>query len=404
MDSKIALIIQITGVVLITILTIFLRRSLKVTALKYWTYAWLCLSFALISLRLAFSSEQHSDSLYSLYFFGEYLFGSMLVAGCRSLHKDEELKMPSGLVIVPLCLLAIGLPAVAKSFDQIYNVHSLIVAGFFVAAFLALRKSRIKSFGWRVMHIAVALLALDFFAFFGIFTARQFVSFPVDFLQFNAVVDLVLETALGFGMVIVILERFLADFKTANEKLEDAHKRLEGLVHTDPLTAAFNRHAFYGFMKKRDEESTSTSGCVGFFDIDGLKDINDTYGHAAGDHAIRIVARAIREMIRAEDLMYRWGGDEFFVIMVSMDAGMAELRMRRLDELLYGVRLEDLPEPINIGVSCGFTNFEDSTMLEKAIKDSDSEMYRRKQERKQAVREQIGYLHTQSDTSNSVRI
>ena len=222
MDSKIALIIQITGVVLITILTIFLRRSLKVLALKYWTYAWLCLSFALISLRLAFSSEQHSDSLYSLYFFGEYLFGFLLIAGCRSLHEDEELQMPSGLVLIPLCIVAIGLPAAAKSFDQIYNLHSLIISGFFVAAFLSLRKSKIKSFGWRVMHVSVALLALDCFSFFAIFTIRQFVIFPIDFLQFNSVVDLVLETALGFGMVIVILERFLADFKSANEKLENA--------------------------------------------------------------------------------------------------------------------------------------------------------------------------------------
>ena len=402
MDSKIALIIQITGVVLITILTIFLRRSLKVLALKYWTYAWLCLSFALISLRLAFSSEQHSDSLYSLYFFGEYLFGFLLIAGCRSLHEDEELQMPSGLVLIPLCIVAIGLPAAAKSFDQIYNLHSLIISGFFVAAFLSLRKSKIKSFGWRVMHVSVALLALDCFSFFAIFTIRQFVIFPIDFLQFNSVVDLVLETALGFGMVIVILERFLADFKSANEKLENAHKRLEDLVHTDPLTAAFNRHAFYGFIKKGGDEPNSVSGCVGFFDIDGLKEINDNHGHAVGDQAIRVVARAIREIIRAEDLLYRWGGDEFFVIMVSMDSEMAELRMRRLDGLLKGVSLDDLSEPIDIGVSCGFTDFADSAKLEAAIKDADSEMYRRKQKRKQEQLERTGYLHSVNENPSLI--
>ena len=94
MDSKIALIIQITGVVLITILTIFLRRSLNVLALKYWTYAWLCLSFALISLRLAFSSEQHSDSLNSLYFFGEYLFGFLpRLKNLAALRKIEIMEI-----------------------------------------------------------------------------------------------------------------------------------------------------------------------------------------------------------------------------------------------------------------------------------------------------------------------
>ena len=403
MDSKIALIIQITGVVLITILTIFLRRSLKVIALKYWTYAWLCLSFALISLRLAFSSEQHSDALYSLYFFGEYLFGFMLVAGCRSLHEEEELKMPSALITVPLCLLAIGLPAAARSFDQIYNIHSLIISGFFIAAFFALRKSRIRGFGWRLMHVSVALLALDFFAFFSISTAHQFVTFPINFLQFNFVVDLVLETALGFGMVIVLLEKLLADSRKANETLRDAHERLEKLAHTDPLTEAFNRHAFYGFVKNRDEGSESVSGCVGFFDIDDLKGINDRFGHAAGDQAIRAVVRTIRQVIRAEDFIYRWGGDEFFVLMVSMEAKMAETRMARLEELLSGFILAQSIEPIDIRVSFGFTDFDDSTKLEKAIKNADSEMYRRKQKRKEAVRNQI-YLPSLNETSNSIRI
>ncbi len=57
MDSKLGLIIQLNGVFLITILSLFLRRSLKLTALKYWTTAWLCLSFALICLRLGFEYD-----------------------------------------------------------------------------------------------------------------------------------------------------------------------------------------------------------------------------------------------------------------------------------------------------------------------------------------------------------
>ena len=85
MDSKIGLIAQLNGVFLITILSLFLRRSLKLTALKYWTIAWLCLSFALISLRLAFDYTQLGSLLFTYYFLGEYIFGFMLIAGIRSL-------------------------------------------------------------------------------------------------------------------------------------------------------------------------------------------------------------------------------------------------------------------------------------------------------------------------------
>ena len=87
MDTNIALLIQLTGVILIAILTVCLQRSLKSVALKYWTYAWLSLSLALIFLRLAFEYGSQANSLYSLYFFGEYLFGFMLVTGCRSLYS-----------------------------------------------------------------------------------------------------------------------------------------------------------------------------------------------------------------------------------------------------------------------------------------------------------------------------
>ena len=135
-------------------------------------------------------------------------------------------------------------------------------------------------------------------------------------------------------------------------------------------------------MRKQGEGAAASTGCVGFFDIDDLKAINDCFGHTAGDMAIRTVVRAIRELIRAEDLIYRWGGDEFFVIMVSMDAEMAEKRMARLDSILSDVFVEGIPEPISIGVSWGFMDYADPDDLEAAIKSADSMMYRRKQLRK----------------------
>ena len=383
MDSKIGLIIQLNGVVLITVLSLCLRRSLRVTALRYWTTAWLSLSFALICLRLGFSYEEFSSFLFTYYFLGEYLFGFMLVVGCRSLRGDYELKHRSELLFIPYVIAAVVLPHLAPDFNDVFNVHAIIMAGFYAAAFYNLGKSREASFGWRVLYISLALLTIDFLAYAVIFSVRNFANFQTDLLSYNSIVDLVLQTALGFGMVIVLLEKVLNDFRDTNEQLLSTQRKLEQLVHTDPLTDAFNRHAFYGFMQKQGENSTSTSGCVGFFDIDDLKAINDCFGHAAGDSVIRSVVRSIREIIRAEDLIYRWGGDEFFVVMVSMSAEMAESRMMRLESLLQNVYIDGLSEPITVGVSWGFTDYISAADLESAIKSADSEMYRRKELRKQ---------------------
>src|SRR6187397_483781 len=107
MDSKIGLIIQLNGVVLMTILSLCLRRSLKVTALRYWTMAWLSLSFALICLRLAFSYEEFGSYLFTYYFLGEYLFGFLLVIGCRSLDTGYTERPRVEVFFIPFVIVAV---------------------------------------------------------------------------------------------------------------------------------------------------------------------------------------------------------------------------------------------------------------------------------------------------------
>lgn len=385
MDSKIGLIIQLAGVSLITLLTLFLRRSLNVVALKHWTNAWLFLSFSLFCLRLAFSYESYSVQLFSFYFLTEYFFGFLLVAGCRSLSGNTEMRMRSELWVLPFIIVAFGLPFLADDFNLVFNAHSLILSGFFAIAFIELWKTKIRSFGGKVMLIALGLLTLNFLGYFLIFTARQYVDLQTAYLTFNSVIDLVLQILLGFGMVIVLLEQVLSDAKTANEKLQKAHEKLEELAHIDPLTTALNRHAFHGYLNRQGDGNSNANGCVGFFDIDDLKDINDIYGHAVGDTAIRAVVRAIREIIRAEDLIFRWGGDEFFVIMVGLDAETALERMSRMDQMLTNVRIDGVNKPLTIRVSHAFEDFNDLAALEVSIEKADAKMYLQKQRRKAAA-------------------
>ena len=382
MDSKVGLIIQLNGVFVITVLCLLLSRSLRLTALKYWAIAWPCLSFSLICLRLAFSYESLSPLLLTYYYLGEYLFGFLLVAGCRSLDGGWDLKAKSQALIVPFILLSIALPVVSTDLSDVYSIHTMVMAVLYLAAFISLRKAKMQTFGWKVMHVALAALAIDFGLNSVVHAASMVFPIETSFLDYNSIVDLVLQTTLGFGMVIVLLEKVLLEARSAHERLEEANKRLEELVHTDPLTAAFTRHAFFGFVKKQGDENTETSGCVGFFDIDDLKGINDRYGHRAGDLVIRNVSKAIRECIRSEDLIYRWGGDEFFVIMISMEAGMAVTRMARLESLLTDMLIDGVEEPLSIGVSWGFTDFNDIGNLESSINKADGEMYSRKQEKK----------------------
>ena len=223
---------------------------------------------------------------------------------------------------------------------------------------------------------------MDFLQYFLVFSARQYLIIEFDYLHYNSAIDLVLQILLGFGMVIVLLEQVLTDANVANEKLKKAHEKLEELAHIDPLTTALNRHAFHGYLKRHGDEDQKVSGCVGFFDVDNLKTVNDVYGHAVGDIVIRTVVRAIREIIRAEDLIFRWGGDEFFVIMISLDSETAYSRMGRMEKMLSNVRVEGINQLLTIGVSHAFEDFADLSDLEATIKRADAGMYKQKQKRK----------------------
>ena len=190
MDSKIGIIIQLAGVSLITLLTLFLRRSINFVALKHWTNAWLFLSFSLFCLRLAFSYEQYSVQLFSIYFLTQYVFGFLLVAGCRSLSGNTEMRMRQELFVLPFIVVAFGLPALSDDFNLVFNAHSLILSGFFAVAFLALWKTKLKSFGWKVMLLALGLLVLDFVQYFVVFTVRQYMVIEFEYLQYNSVIRL----------------------------------------------------------------------------------------------------------------------------------------------------------------------------------------------------------------------
>jgi diguanylate cyclase (GGDEF)-like protein len=385
MDSKTGLIIQLSGIILIAVLSFFLTKSLKSSALKYWTTAWFSLAFALLSLTFAFSFETFEKPFFAFYFFGEYVFCFLLIAGCQNYASGETLPLRNWQTMIPFAILSLLLALSNTDFNSVFNIHSFILGTAFVFGFIAIKsvqKARKNNYGWYVMRVALALLAIVFYNYVVAFTFRMVsaeIFLPAWLLSYNSVLDLVLEVLLGFGMVIVLLEEVRQDLEETNKKLKEAHDKLEEMAHVDSLTAAFNRHAFYGFLNKNEN---FISGCVGVFDIDDLKPINDRFGHIAGDMAIRAVVRSIRVLIRAEDLIFRWGGDEFFVIMISMDSEMARARMSELKELLRNIRIEGVTKRLTIGVSYGFADFSSPVELERAVKKADAEMYRVKQENK----------------------
>jgi diguanylate cyclase len=395
MDSNVGLAIQCVGILLVTLLSYFMRGSIRNESLKYWTAAWTCLAVALTSLLIGFHVQGPQQHFYSLYFFGEYLFGLFFVAGCRYHAVDAELSWRQAWVAgIALCL-AIVLPHLSADFNDLFIVQASILASFFTASFVYLRiaaRRKGSTPGLRVMSVALLLLAIDFVHYVVMFSARKGawgVTVPSGYLKYTSIFDLLLEILLGFGTVMLLMEGVRREVEAANRKLLLARDRLELMVQMDPLTEALNRHAFHSLLSRNESEKESNvSGCVAIIDIDNLKVINDSLGHSVGDKAIRAVSRAVRSLIRADDMLFRWGGDEFLVMMFKLPDAEAERRMRTLNDVLEKNVVQCTSAPVCVRVSFGVAGFDSMTRIKQAIEEADQAMY----EKRDRVRRPEGAL------------
>jgi len=139
-----------------------------------------------------------------------------------------------------------------------------------------------------------------------------------------AVADIALSMVLGCMLILLMAEAAHWRLSKTVSDIHDARQQLQQRLHTDLLTEALSRHAFR-WMQQGSEIATEgeLTGVVVMFDVDGLKSINDTFGHHVGDGAIRAAANAIRSVIRPDDLLYRWGGDEVAAILPNLRAPLA---------------------------------------------------------------------------------
>jgi len=385
MNANVGLAIQCVGIVLVVLLSFSMRGTIKSSALTYWTSAWVCLALSLTSLVIAFHTVPGHRLFYSLYFFGEYTFGLLFIAGCRFIANGAVARGVYALFL-PALIVAVLVPFVSADFNDLFMMHSTIMAVMFGASFFALRPafSRDKtSPGVRVMMAALFLLTIDFLHYVPVFGARKGLwglTVPALYLRYTSIVDLILEIVLGFGTMMVLLEGVRREVEAANHQLTTARDKLELMASMDPLTEALNRHAFHSLLSRNESNSESEiDGCVAVIDIDNLKPINDQFGHSVGDKAIRSVARAVRSLIRADDMLFRWGGDEFLVLMFKLRTDEAARRMNSLNEILELHGKQWMSSVVTISVSHGVAGFESLDQLADAIERADRLMYDNRQ-------------------------
>jgi len=182
------------------------------------------------------------------------------------------------------------------------------------------------------------------------------------------------------------LDLLMTEVQRMREELSQARHRinyLEKLADEDTLVPVANRRAFVREMSRMVAyaERYGSGSSVLYFDINGFKEINDKYGHAAGDAALRQIAELLAENVRESDVVGRLGGDEFGVILAQATAEVAAEKAASLSALIGATPLDWEGNAINLSVSYGVYSFSGTEDAGEALQRADQAMYEQKNSR-----------------------
>ena len=201
------------------------------------------------------------------------------------------------------------------------------------------------------------------------------------------------------------------DFSSISEKMCDLQSHLSGEViranetiktlndqvrepelttTLDPLTKAFNRHALQKhFTELLSKDRFSHEMFILMIDIDNFKLINDRYGHIAGDKVLIFASKLLKKALRDGDRLYRFGGEEFVILLNRTDLEGATLVATRLLNLSRQNKPLYQNEQISVTLSIGLTPIRDNDTIDTLIQRSDIALYRAKKSGKDRLEMEI---------------
>jgi diguanylate cyclase (GGDEF)-like protein len=317
---------------------------------------------------------------------GSWLFGTLVVIVLNVFFPPTRVFGDAGwLVAGASYVIVFGMVAVIADNKRRVGFDFLYMTAFVGTAMIAVTQhgagGRIAPYHELYMFqlIGVGLVhpprrVLAFLAFIAAAMFAPLVYAPSTAQPGDITTELFLWT--GLAMLMTLLMRTIRAQRFALQQEGDEARQL---ARIDPLTGLGNRRAFDealdAELARARRAKTPLSLLVG--DLDGFKEINDRYGHVMGDDCLRDAATAMRAAVRTPDLCFRWGGDEFAVLLVDADATVARALASRLEKAVAGSCSR--PGGGRLTLTCGHAELDPDMSAAEAVARSDAALLDLKQ-------------------------
>jgi diguanylate cyclase (GGDEF)-like protein len=336
-----------TAVVVATLLLLlyFYRRR---PFILYWIAAWVLLASSLFLTFRAYSAAPIGRMAFGISQFLTLLGALAFVVAADAYRHRPRMVRAYGLLLLPVAIWFSLAPAALPIWSVFAPGHVLIAGALTAAAVAYLLLVRdVRLLGALIVGIMLLVLAGMNFWMAAALRAPDAGAMRGTFFTMSVVF---LVTALG--MQLMTFEDMTYELQRTNRRLETAQSDLRELVITDPLTGCRNRRFFdeiIGRELQRHSRYRSPLSIV-FIDIDRFKAINDTLGHETGDRVVRDVEGFLLRHIREADYVFRWGGDEFLVLITCTEAEALKRATELQAAFAASPEVEELPAGVALSV------------------------------------------------------
>ncbi|OLN22206.1 hypothetical protein BTO30_10680 [Domibacillus antri] len=195
------------------------------------------------------------------------------------------------------------------------------------------------------------------------------------------------NVSMVFIIVFIMASLFRATVDKGLYTLTDSNKKLSKMAGTDPLTGLLNRRTMYGHLHEamEKEKKDHTPFSILLMDVDNFKKFNDTYGHECGDIVLKTCSELLSKAILKEDVVSRWGGEEFLILLNGADEKEGVARAEQLRMIVEKQQVVYEGEALAVTMTIGCAQYNGEAQMEKLINRADRMLIKGKSSGKNKV-------------------